>query len=336
RGVADRGVLLQCQLSLLDRGRPGPRLLLRDRRVRHRAWADQGRGRLGPQPRPLLRHPRQRSRGQLAGRRARRRAGHRGAAKRDARGLYRQARRPARRPLGGAHRRGRGGGVGSDQPRGPGRQRHAPGPGARRDGDGALPRAGRQHHDAAELRLLDRAGIAGLAREGEREPGEPAAVRNDLGVRGQERDPVRVEDGARRVTAIAPALHRARRGAPRPVLAAIAVGWALAIVAEVTGRAHALHHDALIEGGPPLWTALLLFLVAWQAMIAAMMLPSSLPLMRLFEAASRKQEHLSRVRGAFVAGYVVVWTVFGALAFTGDVAVHRTVDSWPWLSEREW
>jgi predicted metal-binding membrane protein len=138
------------------------------------------------------------------------------------------------------------------------------------------------------------------------------------------------------VTAIAPALHRARRGAPTPVLVAIAVGWALAIVAEVTGEAHALHHDSLIEHGPPLWAAMLLFLVAWQTMIAAMMLPSSLPLMRLFEAASRSQERVRRVRGAFLGGYVVVWTVFGAFAFMGDVAVHRTVDSWPWLSEREW
>jgi predicted metal-binding membrane protein len=139
------------------------------------------------------------------------------------------------------------------------------------------------------------------------------------------------------MTAIAPAIPRGRRGAPRPVLLAIAVGWALAIVAEVTGKGHALHDHSAIAHGPPLWAALLLFLVAWQAMVAAMMLPSSLPLIRLFEATSRSQEHVRRVRGAFLAGYVVVWTGFGALAFMGDVEVHRTVDaSWPWFSEREW
>jgi predicted metal-binding membrane protein len=42
------------------------------------------------------------------------------------------------------------------------------------------------------------------------------------------------------------------------------------------------------------------------------------------------------VRGAFLAGYAAVWTGFGALAFLGDVAVHRTVDAVPWLSERPW
>jgi predicted metal-binding membrane protein len=138
------------------------------------------------------------------------------------------------------------------------------------------------------------------------------------------------------MTAIAPAVDRARGWTPRPVLVAIAAAWALAIVAERTGKAHALHHDALIEGGPPLWAALLLFLVAWQAMIAAMMLPSSLPLIRLFEVTSRSQEHVRRVRVMFLAGYTAIWTAFGAAAFLGDVAVHRTVDATPWLSERQW
>jgi predicted metal-binding membrane protein len=138
------------------------------------------------------------------------------------------------------------------------------------------------------------------------------------------------------MTAIAPALHRARRGAPAPVLVAVAAGWTLAIVAEVSGKAHALHHDSLIEHGPPLWIALLLFLVAWQAMIAAMMLPSSLPLIRLFVAASRNQEHVGRVRGAFLGGYATVWTGFGAVAFLGDVGIHHTVDSVAWLAAHEW
>jgi predicted metal-binding membrane protein len=120
------------------------------------------------------------------------------------------------------------------------------------------------------------------------------------------------------------------------VLAAIALGWTLAIVAEATGTAGALHHDALIEGGPPFWAALLLFLVAWQAMVAAMMLPSSLPLIRLFDATSRSQAHVRRVRGAFLAGYAAVWTGFGAFAFLGDEVVHHTVDAVPWLEARPW
>jgi predicted metal-binding membrane protein len=124
--------------------------------------------------------------------------------------------------------------------------------------------------------------------------------------------------------------------APLTVVGAIVVAWALAVGAEISGRGTALHHDALIEGKLPYALALVLFLVAWQAMIAAMMLPSSLPLIRLFEVASRGQERVHRVRGAFLAGYVAVWTGFGAFAFMGDVAVHHTVDATPWLAEREW
>lgn len=138
------------------------------------------------------------------------------------------------------------------------------------------------------------------------------------------------------MSAIAPAVARPGARAPRPVLVAIAAGWTLAVAAELTGTAGTLHHDALIEGGPPLWAGLLLFLLAWQAMVAAMMLPSSLPLIRLFQAVSGTQEHPERARGAFIAGYAAVWTGFGALAFLGDAAVHRTVDAVPWLHERPW
>lgn len=138
------------------------------------------------------------------------------------------------------------------------------------------------------------------------------------------------------MSGIAPALERPRRRALGPVLVAIAVAWAVAVVAHATGTAEALHHDALIEGGPPMWAALLLFLAAWQAMVAAMMLPSSLPLIRLFDLVSRQREGGARSRAAFLGGYAAVWTGFGALAFLGDVAVHHAVEAVPALSERPW
>jgi predicted metal-binding membrane protein len=119
-------------------------------------------------------------------------------------------------------------------------------------------------------------------------------------------------------------------------VAAIAAGWGLAVAADLSGRAAGLHHDAMVEGGLPLWGALALFLVAWQAMIAAMMLPSSLPLIRLFVIASQRQPRPRIAVLGFLGGYAVVWTSFGALAFLGDVAVHRAVEALPWLHERPW
>jgi predicted metal-binding membrane protein len=122
----------------------------------------------------------------------------------------------------------------------------------------------------------------------------------------------------------------------RPVVAAILGGWAFAVAGELWGAGHALHHDTLIEGGLPRWAALALFLVAWQAMIAAMMLPSSLPLIALFARAAANQSHPRRAAAAFVGGYAAVWSLFGAVAFIGDMGVHQAVDAWPWLHERPW
>ena len=123
---------------------------------------------------------------------------------------------------------------------------------------------------------------------------------------------------------------------PPAVVGAIAVAWALAVAAEISGRGTALHHDALIEGRLPYALALVLFLVAWQAMIAAMMVPSSLPLVRLFAAAAAGQPRPRAAMAAFLGGYALVWTAFGWLAFVGDTMVHATVDRTPWLQHHEW
>ena len=56
-------------------------------------------------------------------------------------------------------------------------------------------------------------------------------------------------------------------GVPAAVVAAIAFAWALAIAAQAAGDATKLHHSALIHSSLPAIAALLLFLIAWQAMI---------------------------------------------------------------------
>ena len=108
------------------------------------------------------------------------------------------------------------------------------------------------------------------------------------------------------------------------------------MAAEVSGIAGSLQHDGLLEGGPGIGPALLLFLVSWQVMVAAMMLPSSLPLVRMFAAASAHAPDRGRVLAAFVGAYAVVWSGFGLLAFGGDAALHAVVASSPWLLENDW
>jgi predicted metal-binding membrane protein len=147
-------------------------------------------------------------------------------------------------------------------------------------------------------------------------------------LREQERHPVGLEDRLRGRVAAA--------GFPWPVLAAISLAWALALASELTGVAPLLNHDALIERGPGAAAGLVLFLLAWQVMIAAMMLPSSLPLLRLFSRASAGQPRPRVAMAGFLAGYALVWSGFGALAFGFDVGVHAAVDANAWVRAHDW
>jgi predicted metal-binding membrane protein len=124
-------------------------------------------------------------------------------------------------------------------------------------------------------------------------------------------------------------------GVPVAVLALIAGGWALALAAELSGEGAGLHHDALIGDGTSLWLSAILAVAAWQTMTAAMMLPSSLPMVRLFAVTSRLQRRRRRVVTAFLGGYFAVWTAFALAAFLGDAAMHAAVDRWTWLAAHD-
>jgi predicted metal-binding membrane protein len=123
---------------------------------------------------------------------------------------------------------------------------------------------------------------------------------------------------------------------PAVAVATTAVAWALSIGAVASGRAPLLGHDHLVEGGLPPAAALVLFVLSWQVMLAAMMLPSSLGMVRAFGRLADTQAHPRRVRAAFVGAYVAVWTVFGLLAFGGDTILHHAVDTSPWLQAHQW
>jgi len=126
------------------------------------------------------------------------------------------------------------------------------------------------------------------------------------------------------------------RRVPIVIPGAIAGAWLICVVAQLTGRARLVHHDVLIHSGLPLWIGLLAFLLAWQLMTAAMMLPSSLPMIQLFGRVSANQDRPGVVMAAFLGGYAYVWTLFGAVAFLFDLGIHRSVDSSVWLTAHQW
>lgn len=131
--------------------------------------------------------------------------------------------------------------------------------------------------------------------------------------------------------------HRPRRqrfaGVPLLIVAVVAAAWLIAVAAELTGRAQWVHHHELLEGSLPVWGSVALFVVAWQVHVAAMMLPSSLPLITLFRRASARQDRPRAARAAFLTAYLAVWTAFGFVAFGGDALLHAAVRRFPTLDQ---
>jgi len=112
--------------------------------------------------------------------------------------------------------------------------------------------------------------------------------------------------------------------------------WVLTLMGASWGAASALHHHALIKGGPPLWIGIPIFLTAWLVMVAAMMLPSSVPAIKTLAGLDATAGHPLKPLVAFLAAYALVWTAFGLVAFGGDVVLHQIVDYTPWLAMRPW
>jgi len=136
------------------------------------------------------------------------------------------------------------------------------------------------------------------------------------------------------------ATDRTRRPHRVPVLwpwLLVTVAWAVLVLATLTHQTFLLdHHYLLHASGLPWLAALEVFLLCWQVMTVAMMLPSSMPMVNLVVYAGRKQAHPVVIPLAFLAGYGVIWTAFAAGAFLGDTLVHRLVDLWPWLDGHSW
>ena len=120
------------------------------------------------------------------------------------------------------------------------------------------------------------------------------------------------------------------------VLAAIVAGWAATVAGSVAGWRHTMGHDHVIEGGGSAVAGLLVFIAGWQVMVAAMMLPSSLPAIRWFGSLDGVAQAPHRRTGAFLAGYAWTWAAVGVAALAGDVLVHGLSHRLAWLDARPW
>jgi predicted metal-binding membrane protein len=98
------------------------------------------------------------------------------------------------------------------------------------------------------------------------------------------------------------------------------------LVVALAGALVAEHTMAGMDAGP--WTALgslPWFALVWVSMMAAMMLPSTVPATALYGALGRARPGRAGPAIVFAGGYLLVWLAAGLVAFGADAAVRGAV-----------
>ncbi len=132
-----------------------------------------------------------------------------------------------------------------------------------------------------------------------------------------------------------PTLTDARRDPAIVIWVVAGVCWLLTTWLVVAGGDGLGHHDVVLEQSTWPWPVRIAgFLAVWLVMIGAMMLPTVVPLVRLFVPVSARAPNRGRALAALCAAYLAVWAAFAPLALLGDAGVHALVDRWPWLAAR--
>ena len=81
---------------------------------------------------------------------------------------------------------------------------------------------------------------------------------------------------------------------------------------------------------------LLVFLAGWLLMIVAMMLPTSLPLMAMFQTIIRQHPRRRQLIALLVAGYLATWLACGVVTHAGYEGWYALVERTSWLRANAW
>jgi predicted metal-binding membrane protein len=79
-----------------------------------------------------------------------------------------------------------------------------------------------------------------------------------------------------------------------------------------------------------------LYVVGWTLMTVAMMLPTTVPLLRIFRRLTVQRQEQSMLLGLVITGYLLVWMGFGVAAHVGDWILHEIVERSAWLESNGW
>jgi predicted metal-binding membrane protein len=116
----------------------------------------------------------------------------------------------------------------------------------------------------------------------------------------------------------------------------IALAWISLFAWGLSPYGRFLSHEELGDVGLENSYVVILFVAGWTLMTVAMMLPTSWPLLTLFNTMTRQRVDRGRLLALVITGYLGVWTLFGLFVHTGDRMLHEMVESSAWLSSRAW
>ncbi|WP_219416011.1 DUF2182 domain-containing protein [Pseudonocardia nigra] len=112
-----------------------------------------------------------------------------------------------------------------------------------------------------------------------------------------------------------------------------AAGWLVLVALEFVPRGELTHAAHAVAGlraaAPDLPLLLAAFAAGWVVMVAAMMLPTTVPMARMFTVVTARQPGASGVRSAFYGAYLAVWLAFAAVALAAAVGLHRLLPAVP-------
>ena len=129
------------------------------------------------------------------------------------------------------------------------------------------------------------------------------------------------------------------------IAALSATAWAALAALSASPYARFLDHGGwgdpgVLEGlcrslpGGTLAIPALIYALAWLLMIAAMMLPTTLPLLDIFSRLTVSRPDAGTLFGRLVFGYAVAWAGFGLLAHGLDHLLHLALARADWLAAR--
>ncbi len=81
---------------------------------------------------------------------------------------------------------------------------------------------------------------------------------------------------------------------------------------------------------------LLVFIAGWTLMTIAMMLPTTLPLVTLFQTITSNRSDHTRLVTLLIIGYLSTWVLFGFIAHIGVYGLHTALGQSAWAESNIW